>query len=181
MESHGICPIKTLTHYNSVSLLCSSLYMCLDSKGISADVVFELACDVLLCLQIDQLCPQHTFNMVSDVYIQNKLMSPQACRKLLLQLGVSDFISVPKLPVTVTDANKALVPWSDLDMQLGCSYTDYDGTEFIAIVESVMQTASPAECSSHLQLLVQTLDRRWEAEYKHCLKAKYTTPSGELH
>ena len=108
-------------------------------------------------------------------------MSPRACRKLLLQLGASDFVSVPNCTVTVTNDNKALIPWSHLEMQLGSSYTDYDGTEFMAIVESVLQAASPAECSSRLQLLVQLLDRRWEAEYKHCLKATYTTPSGELH
>ena len=119
--------------------------------------------------------------MVSDVYIESKLMSPWECRKLMLQLGVTDFISVPKRVITVTEANKASTPWPELDMQPGCTYTDFDGAEFGAVIQSVLGTACPADCSSALQRLVQTLDRRWKADYSHCLDATYTDPSGELY
>lgn len=133
---------------------------------------------MLPILQIDKLLPQHAFNMVSDVYIENNLMTSSECRKLMLQLGVTDFISVPKRAITVTELNRASTPWPELDMQPGCTYTDFDAAEFTAVIQSVLGTA---DCSTVLQQLVETLDRRWKADYSHYLDATYTAPSGELH
>lgn len=141
-------------------------------------VLMWLVAGVLL--QIDQLLPEHTFNIVSDIYIQDNLMKPKECRKLLLQLGVTDFISVPMRKITVTEANKASTPWPEQDMQPGSTYTDYAGAEFAAVVHSVLSAAAPAGCMSTLQLLFQAFDSRWAADYSHCLNATYTTSSGEL-
>ena len=132
-------------------------------------------------LQIDQLLPEHAFNIVSDVYIQDNLVKPKECRKLMLQLGVTVIISVPMRKITVTEANKASTPWPEQDMQPGSTYTDYASAEFAAVVHSVLSATAPAGCMSTLQLLFQAFDSRWAADYSHCLNATYTTPTGELH
>lgn len=133
-------------------------------------------------MQIDTLIPQHTFSIVSDIYIKDNLMPVKMAHKLLLQLGVTDFVSVPVREMHVTSKNVAQSPWPDLNIEAGhcCTIRDYCGDEFTAIVESVLRAhgSDDETLQNTLRDIFQALDQRLKRDYSHCLHATYTDASG---
>lgn len=130
-------------------------------------------------MQIDALIPQHSFHVVSDIYTKDGLMEAKLCRKLMLRLGATDFLSARQ--TLVTDAHTAASLWPDMAVEPGFSITDFSSAEFEAVVQSVLEAPDALEDKQDtLRLILQTLDHQFRADYKPCLLATYTSALGKL-
>lgn len=130
---------------------------------------------------MQQLIPEHAFVTVSDDYAQHSLLPAAQMRKLLLQLGAADCIAVPEHTMTLLPADKGSSAWADADLgdaEGGWTICDHSGTEFEAVVQSIMSEGGSHTLDS-LSNLVQIMSARWEAHYRHCLTAICTPQTGD--
>ena len=136
-------------------------------------------------MQID-VCthiPHHDFTILSDHYAQSMYVEPNHFRKLLFQLGVTDYIQAPKRTVVLTPADKPTSPWGLVDLgeapDSGWLIQDHCAVEFEAIVQSVLAAEDESQTVHSMQFLAEMLLSHWAAHLSHWVSATCLSRSGE--